>query len=98
MIRSLLLAALAATSLSAASSSPGPLRVSPGGQYFQQADGAPFFWLGDTAWLMTQKLTRDEVKTYGRYDQDTEGRKHGEDNWRHVLDDSAKNFKAPGSR
>lgn len=64
MIRSLLLAALAATSLSVASSSPGPLRVSPGGQYFQQADGAPFFWLGDTAWLMTQKLTRAEVKTY----------------------------------
>jgi hypothetical protein len=64
MIRSLLLAALATTSLTAAPSSPAPLRVSPGGQYFQQADGAPFFWLGDTAWLMTQKLTRDEVKAY----------------------------------
>lgn len=64
MIRSLLLAALVATSMLAAPSSPGPLRVSPGGQYFQQADGAPFFWLGDTAWLMPQKLTRDEIRTY----------------------------------
>ncbi len=42
----------------------GPLRVAPDGRYFQQADGAPFFWLGDTAWLMPQKLTRDEIKTY----------------------------------
>jgi hypothetical protein len=42
----------------------GPLRVSTDGRSFQQADGKPFFWLGDTAWLLTQKLTREEVKTY----------------------------------
>lgn len=42
----------------------GPLRVSPDGRFFQQADGAPFFWLGDTAWLITQKLNREEVQTY----------------------------------
>lgn len=64
MIRSLLLAALTATSLTAAPWTSGPLRVAANGQYFQQADGAPFFWLGDTTWLMTQKLTRDEIKTY----------------------------------
>jgi hypothetical protein len=63
------LLALAAVTLTfaAASGAPwssGPLRVSDNGQYFQQADGAPFFWLGDTAWLMTQKLTREEVKAY----------------------------------
>lgn len=48
----------------AASRVTGPLRVSPEGRYFQQADGTPFFWLGDTAWLITQKLNREEVKTY----------------------------------
>lgn len=58
---------LLASVLSLAAAAPwagGPLRVSPDGGSFQQADGAPFFWLGDTAWLMTQKLTREEVMTY----------------------------------
>jgi len=27
---------------------------------------APFFWLGDTAWLMLQKLDKDETRTYLR--------------------------------
>jgi hypothetical protein len=42
----------------------GPLQVSANGRYFQQADGTPFFWLGDTAWLITQKLGREDIKTY----------------------------------
>jgi hypothetical protein len=64
-LRSLLLfftSVLAA--IAAAPWAAGPIRVHAGGQYFQQADGAPFFWLGDTAWLLTQKLNREEVKTY----------------------------------
>jgi hypothetical protein len=28
----------------------GPIRVAPGGRYFQHADGTPYFWMGDTAW------------------------------------------------
>lgn len=60
----LFLAATALTLPAAAPWASGPLRVSPDGRYFQQADGAPFFWLGDTAWLLTQKLNREEVKTY----------------------------------
>ena len=63
--RSLLL--LFASVLTAAAAAPwaaGPIRVHAGGQYLQQADGAPFFWLGDTAWLLPQKLNREEVKTY----------------------------------
>ena len=28
-----------------------PLRVSENGKYFMEGD-KPFFWLGDTAWLM----------------------------------------------
>ena len=30
------------------------LRISKSGKYFENGDG-PFFWLGDTAWLMTQR-------------------------------------------
>ncbi len=29
---------------------PGPIRVSPNRRYFVDANGRPFFWLGDTAW------------------------------------------------
>jgi hypothetical protein len=63
----LTLLVLAASALNLPASAPwasGPLRVSPDGRYFQQADGTPFFWLGDTAWLITQKLNREEVKIY----------------------------------
>lgn len=41
------------------------LHVSENGRYLMQA-GAPFFWLGDTAWLMLQKLDREEMRTYLR--------------------------------
>lgn len=27
-----------------------PIRISPNGRYCVDAHGAPFFWLGDTAW------------------------------------------------
>ena len=64
-LRSLLLFfASVLTATAAAPWAAGPIRVHAGGQYFQQADGAPFFWLGDTAWLLPQKLNREEVKTY----------------------------------
>lgn len=42
----------------------GKLIVSENGRYLQHANGKLFFWLGDTVWLMTQKLDRDQVKTY----------------------------------
>jgi len=38
--------------------SPGPIRVSESGRHFVGRDGRPFFWLGDTAWLMPQKARR----------------------------------------
>src|ERR1700744_3462874 len=46
----------------------GPLRVSANKRYFEQADGTPFYWLGDTwwsgmstrlSWEGFQKLTAD---------------------------------------
>lgn len=41
-----------------------PISVAPSGRYFQQPDGSPFFWLGDTAWLLFQRLDRDETLLY----------------------------------
>src|SRR5690349_21811345 len=37
------------------------LKISPNGRYFMTADGKPFFWLGDTGWLLFSKLKREEV-------------------------------------
>jgi hypothetical protein len=44
-----------------ANTDPQPLKVSPNGRYFITADGKPFFWLGDTGWLLFSKLKREEV-------------------------------------
>lgn len=44
----------------------GPLKVSDNGLYLVHTDGTPFFYLGDTAWLMPERLTRDEAAFYLR--------------------------------
>ncbi len=44
--------------------SHGRLRVSDNGLYLQHDDGTPFFWLGDTGWLLPQRLDRDEAQHY----------------------------------
>jgi uncharacterized protein DUF4038/collagenase-like protein with putative collagen-binding domain len=43
-----------------------PIRVSPDGHFLVQPDGAPFFWLGDTAWELFHRLDRDETDEYLR--------------------------------
>src|SRR5207237_2883421 len=40
------------------------LKVSSNGRYFVDQDGKPFFYLGDTAWLLFQRLDREEVEDY----------------------------------
>src|SRR5262249_29462937 len=40
------------------------LKVSANGRYFVDQDGKPFFYLGDTCWLLFQRLNRDEVEEY----------------------------------
>lgn len=40
------------------------LNVSEDKKYLKTADGKPFFWLGDTAWLLFSKLTKEETITY----------------------------------
>lgn len=41
-----------------------PLKVSANHRYFTDAKGRPFFWLGDTGWLLCSKLNREDVVKY----------------------------------
>lgn len=40
------------------------LKVSENKRYLVGEEGNPFFWLGDTGWLLFSKLTREEVDEY----------------------------------
>ena len=40
------------------------LRVAPSGRFLQTEDGAPFFYLGDTAWELFHRLSADEAQLY----------------------------------
>lgn len=40
------------------------LKVSPNGRYFVDQNGKPFFYLGDTCWLLFQRPTREELDEY----------------------------------
>ena len=42
----------------------GKLQVSENGRYLQHENGTPFFWMGDTGWLLPEKLDRDEASYY----------------------------------
>jgi hypothetical protein len=42
----------------------GRLAVSKNGHFLQYEDGRPFFWLGDTGWLLLEKLDREETQRY----------------------------------
>ena len=49
---------------SAAAQTGGGLRVSENGRFLERADGRPFFYLGDTAWELFHRLSRDEAELY----------------------------------
>lgn len=38
--------------------------VSEEGRYLKHENGTPFFWLGETGWLLPQRLNRDEAEYY----------------------------------
>lgn len=40
------------------------LKVSPNGRFFVDQNGKPFFYLGDTCWLLFQRPNHDEVDEY----------------------------------
>ncbi len=46
-----------------AKAAPAPLSVAPGARYLQ-AGGKPFFWMGETAWLLLSRLDRAETEKY----------------------------------
>ncbi len=41
-----------------------PVAVSENGKYLVDDQGNPFFWMGDTAWNLTHRLTREEIEAY----------------------------------
>jgi hypothetical protein len=42
----------------------GKIVTASDGHHLQYEDGTPFFWLGDTAWELFHRLTREEIKFY----------------------------------
>ena len=56
-------AALSTATPAIAQDKTPPLTVSAGGRYLE-AGGKPFFWLGDTGWLLLAKLDREETERY----------------------------------
>ncbi|HTV02376.1 MAG TPA: glycoside hydrolase family 140 protein [Luteitalea sp.] len=60
-----LLAGLCAGVAADAGAQPsGRLRVHADGRHLVRDDGTPFFWLGDTAWELFHRLTREEAARY----------------------------------
>ena len=53
-----------ATAQSAKPWDNGPLKVSDNHRYLIHQNGTPFFWLGNTSWLMPERLNRDDVEFY----------------------------------
>ena len=67
----LLLSLMSVSNLNAAPKIPKPwengqLKVSQDGRFLQFTNGKPFFWLGDTGWLLPERLQRDEAAYYLR--------------------------------
>ena len=60
----LLVAACASHRLPNKSSGLPKLRISDNKRYFMTEKGEPFFWLGDTGWLLPSKLNREEAEKY----------------------------------
>src|SRR5438128_8560359 len=54
---------LLATGVFAQSQKHG-LRISSNHRFFTDENGDPFFWLGDTGWLLFSKLNRQEAERY----------------------------------
>lgn len=60
----ILFLALVAASASPLAAQDAQLHVSGDGRFILRADGAPFFWLADTAWELFHRTTREEADWY----------------------------------
>ena len=50
--------------MSTTATAPTRLSVSGNRRYIVNEEGEPFFWLGDTAWSIFQRLDRGDVQYY----------------------------------
>ncbi|SOE21141.1 Putative collagen-binding domain of a collagenase [Spirosomataceae bacterium TFI 002] len=67
MRKSILLIAILGISFMVSGQAPwsnGKLKVSDNSRFLQHENGKPFFWMGDTAWLLFQRLNREEAAKY----------------------------------
>lgn len=60
----LLFVVVLSTVASRAAAPSWKLSVSANHRFLQRADGEPFFWLGDTGWLLFSRLSRTETQRY----------------------------------
>lgn len=61
---SLLLFASLLSLIISSQNTTGKLTVSQNGRFLMTESGKPFFWLGDTGWLLFSKLDREEAEKY----------------------------------
>ena len=59
-----LTAALGGGPAAAAGRMQSMVQVAPNHRFLVRADGTPFFWLADTAWLLFYRLDREEAERY----------------------------------
>jgi hypothetical protein len=52
------------TAVRKVSKDPKSLQISENKRFLITGDGKPFFWLGDTGWLLFNRLTREEADLY----------------------------------
>jgi len=67
MKKLLMILSLALLTVSAQAGKPwdnGKLRISDNQRYLQFENGQPFFWLGETGWLLPERLDRAEAEWY----------------------------------
>lgn len=63
----IIVTAILLTAVNATAQKPwdnGRLMVSDNQRFLQFENGKPFFWQGETAWLMPERLNRDEIAFY----------------------------------
>ena len=64
--RAAAIAILLAFASTASARQPPRLKVSENKRFLVTAAGQPFFWLGDTAWELFHRLTREDAERYLR--------------------------------
>ena len=85
--------------VSSSVAAPPRLKVSDNHHFLVTENGTPFFWLGDTAWEIFHRLTREDAERYLEnraplaFTPPNPGKSL---DWVLVLDDAAKNLPPPG--